>query len=125
MATQKFNLKQYDLLPNLRLTLLDGTTPVDLTLASEARLLLKNRTGLLVDAVMDIADQEDEDLVGVVEYEWQEGDTSTLGTLQGEVQVLWPGQIPQTFPAKGYFAVIVNRDLGPTTGPGSPEEESS
>ncbi len=124
MATEKFNLKQYDLLPSLRITLLDGSTPVDLTLASEARLLLKNRTGLLVDALMDISAQTGE-TVGVVEYEWQSGDTDTLGTLQGEVQVLWPGQIPQTFPAKGYFNVIVNRDLGPTTGPGSADEESS
>ncbi len=112
MATTKFNLKQYDLRPVLRIRLLDGTVPIDLTLASEVRLLLKNRAaGLKVDSVMDKLDQEDEDTIGFVEYEWQPGDTDTLGTFSGEIQVLWPGQIPQTFPGKGYFQVSINRDL--------------
>jgi hypothetical protein len=116
-----FNMKQYDLLPVLRLTLLDGSDPVDLTLASEVRLLMKSRAaGLKVDSVMTKLAQEN-DTLGQVEYEWQEGDTDTLGSYQGEVQVLWPGQLPQTFPAKGYFKININRDLnlGPTT------EESS
>ncbi len=105
-----FNIKVYDLLPVLRITLLDGETPVNLSLASEVRLLLKNRTvGLKVDAVMDKLDQDDYE--GQVQYEWQPGDTDTVGTYQGEVQVLWPGQLPQTFPAKGAFKVNVNRDL--------------
>lgn len=122
MATTKHNVKQFDLLPVFRMQLLNGTTPVDLTLASEARLLLKSRaTGLKVDQVMEIQDQMDDDLIGVVEYAWQDGDTDTLGTFQGEVQVLWPGQLPQTFPAKGYFTINVNRELGPATGPGSGE----
>ncbi len=113
MATTKFNMKQYDLLPKLRLELLDGETPVDITNASEVRLLLKNRTvGLKIDATMEKYDAE----LGQVEYTWEEGDTDTLGSFQGEVQVLWPGQLPQTFPAKGYFTINVNRDLnlGPT-----------
>lgn len=120
MAT-KFNMKQYDLLPVLRLELLDGTTPVDLTLASEVRLFLKNRVaGLKVDAVMTKLTQTG-DTLGQVEYEWQDGDTDSLGTFQMEVQVLWPGSLPQTFPPKGYNTLIINRDLnqGPIT------EESS
>lgn len=111
------NLKQYDLLPVLRMTLLDGETPVNLTLASEVRLLLKNRTtGLKVDAVMEVLDQDDDDTVGQVQYEWQEGDTDTIGSFQGEVQVLWPGGLPQTFPSRGYLKININRDLnlGPT-----------
>jgi hypothetical protein len=108
----KFDLKQYDLRPVLRIRLLDGSVPIDLTLTSEVRLLLKNRAaGLKVNAVMTKLDQTDDATVGFVEYTWQEGDTDTLGTFQGEIQVLWPGQVPQTFPGKGYFQVSINRDL--------------
>jgi hypothetical protein len=120
-VSTRFNMKQYDLLPVLRLELLDGTTPVDLTLASEVRLLLKNRSaGLKVNAVMDKLTQTG-DTLGQVEYEWQVGDTDTLGTFQMEVQVMWPGSLPQSFPPKGYNTLSINRDLnqGPTT------EESS
>lgn len=117
MANKKFNIKHYDLLPVFRLVCLDGDVPVDLTLATEARLLLSNRnTGLKVDAVMEVADQSDPDNHGLCTYQWVTGDTDTLGTYSGEIQVLWPGQAPQTFPAKGYFTVIIGKDLnnGPT-----------
>jgi hypothetical protein len=114
-----FNIKQDDLLPVFRVQLLDGTNPVDLTSATAVRLMLSNRAqGLKVDALMTPLAQEG-DTLGMVEYEWQEGDTDTIGSFNGEIQVLWPGQLPQTFPAKGYFRVLVNRDLGPATGPGS------
>ncbi len=120
MAVETFDIKVHDLLPVLRMVCTDAGEPVDLTNVSEVRLLLKNRTaGLKVDALMEKADQEDEP--GVVTYEWQDGDTDTVGTFLGEIQVLWPGQKPMTFPAKGNFQVRINRDLGPTTGPGSGE----
>lgn len=118
MATIRFDLKQFDLRPVLRIRLLDGITPVNLTTASEVRLLLKNRaTGLKVNAVMTKLNQADAATVGFVEYTWLPGDTNTLGTFQGEIQVLWAGGQPQTFPAKGYFTIAINRDLnlGPVT----------
>lgn len=117
MAKQTFKIKHYDLYPIFRLVLLDGTDPVDLTLATEARLLLSSRnTGLKVNASMTITDQTDPDNIGLVTYAWQIGDTDTVGSFNGEIQVLWPGQIPQTFPASGYFNVIIGKDLnnGPT-----------
>lgn len=112
MANKKFPMKHYDLYPVLQITLLDGTDPVDLTLATEARLLLSSRnTGLKVNAVMTILDQTVSANKGIVQYAWHHGDTDTLGTFIGEIQVLWPGSIPQTFPASGYFTVIISRDL--------------
>lgn len=116
MATV-MNMKQYDLYPTFRaqLTDIDGNV-VDLTHATEARLLVKNRTvGLKVNGVMDVLTQSG-DTLGVVEYAWQAGDTDTLGSFQVEVQVMFPGNLPQTFPGKGYNKLNINRDLnlGPT-----------
>lgn len=114
-----FNIKQYDLLPDLVLTVSDGDTPVDLSAAGSAKLILSNRAGILVEASLEIADQEDEDNWGQVRYVWQAGDTDTVGSYNMEVEVLWAGARPQTFPDKGYLKLAVNKDLG-----GAGHEES-
>lgn len=117
MATTTMNMKQYDLYPSFRtkLTDVDGNA-VDLTSATEVRLLVKNRTaGLKVDAEMTKETQSG-DTIGIVEYNWAIGDTDTLGSFQVEIQVTFPGGLPQTFPGKGYCKLNINRDLnaGPT-----------
>lgn len=120
MATTTMNMKQYDLYPSFRtrLTDIDGNA-VDLTDATEVRLLVKNRTaGLKVDATMTKLDQDDDP--GVVEYNWEAGDTDTLGSFQVEIEVTFPGNLPQTFPGKGYCKLNINRDLN-----AGPVQESS
>lgn len=115
MATTVMDMKQHDLYPTFRtkLTDIDGVA-VDLTSATAVRLLVKNRTaGLKVDAAMTKLTQSG-DTLGVVEYAWVEGDTDTLGTFQVEIEVLFPGGLPQTFPGKGYCKLNINRDLGGT-----------
>lgn len=114
-----FDIKQYDLLPDLILTVADDDVPVNLSAASSAKLIVSNRSGILIEAAVEIEDQDDEDLVGKVRYIWQPGDTDTVGTYNMEVEVMWAGERPETFPAKGYLKLSVNRDLN-----AGPESES-
>jgi hypothetical protein len=109
---ETFSIKRNDTLPGLRLQLLDGEIPVDLTNAVSARLFMSNLRGVKVDGAMSILDQSAEENRGVVEYDWQDGDTDTTGTFTAEVEVMWPGQRRQTFPDKGYQKIQVTKDLG-------------
>lgn len=110
MAT--FYIKQHDLLPKLVVTLLEGETPVDLTLATSARFLMRNiLAGLKVTAVADVLDQTNPDNLGKVSYTWAGLDTDTVGKFNGEIEITWPGGKTQTFPAHKYFTVDVQNDL--------------
>lgn len=113
MATEKFYLKQHDLLPELIVTLLDGDVAADLAGASSARLMVRNLSaGLIVDGAMTVLQDED-DLAatkGKVKYVWQDGDTDLVGTFNAEVEVLF-GARPETFPGNGYFQIVVGNDL--------------
>lgn len=109
-----FYIKQHDLEPSLVLQLLSDAVPVNLTQATGAIFLMSSRkTGLKATGTMTIADQTVADDIGVVTYSWQAGDTDTVGEYTAEVQVTWPGNKPQTFPANQYFTVSVQKDLGP------------
>lgn len=110
---ERFYLKQHDLLPALKVRLLDDTTTVDLTSATLVKLLMgSRRTGLVVDAPMTILDQSVADTLGVVTYAWQAGDTDAPGDYNAEFQVTWPTGKPQTFPARGHVIVTIEKDLG-------------
>jgi len=113
VATIKLIIKQNDLEPPLQVTLLDGTTPVNLTSASEVRFLMKTGTTLKVSAVMTVADQSILANHGKVSYNWVTGDTDTVAQYSAEIQVTWPSTRPQTFPVDKYFVVDVQKDLGP------------
>lgn len=111
---QEFNIKQHDLEPPLIVACLDDGDPVDLTTAVSARLLMRNLlAGLKVDAVCEILNQTT--YLGMVRYIWVADDTDTVGVFNAEIEIIWPGGRPQTFPAgKGaarYFKVNVNNDL--------------
>lgn len=106
-------MKQNDLRPVLQIRLLDAKVPVDLTGASAIKFFMSSRkTGLKVQGTMSAADQNVLATRGVVTYEWQAGDTDTVGDFQAEVQVMWPASKPQTFPSDGYFIVRITKELG-------------
>lgn len=120
-----FRIKQHDLKPSLQVVLLSDmpqqdpglppqSNPVNLTQATAARLLMSSRrTGLKVSGAMTIADQSVVANLGLVTYDWQAGDTDTVGQFDAEIEVTWPTGKPQTFPANQYFTVDVQKDLGP------------
>lgn len=104
----KIFMKQNDLKPYLVLKLLDGDVVADLTTALAVRFLMRSPDGSLkVNAPMTVTDAVE----GLVTYVWQLGDTNTLSNYKAEVEVMWPGSKPQTFPNNTYFVVAVIDDL--------------
>ena len=82
---------QDDLMPNVVLDLTDGGEPIDLTVATAIRVIgVRGTTTVFNRTVAGTAE-------GVVTMPLQAGDTATIGRIQVEVEVMWPGNKPQTF----------------------------
>jgi hypothetical protein len=103
-----FSIKQNDTSPSLQATLKDAAlNPIDLTSAT-VRFHMKSVDGTLkVDEVMTIVD----DSGGVVQYDWQSGDTDTVGTYYVEFEVTYADASIETFPNNGSKVVSVVREL--------------
>lgn len=109
MAT--FIIKQGDLKPVLSAYLTDNSgDAIDLSTAASVKFIMKARDGgyTKVDAVASISDAT----TGAVSYEWSAGDTSVVGTFDGEFEVNWGSSKYQSFPASGYVEIIVEEDTG-------------
>lgn len=108
-------IKQNDDSPPIRSTLLDASgAGVPLTGASVLFVMTKRgEASPTVAAVADIDEVDDEEeTIGKVSYQWQEGDTSEPGPYFGEWQVDFAGGERQTFPNSGFIHIQVVADLG-------------
>ena len=99
-------LKRGDLTPNLSITLTDDDEPVNLTSATDIRLIGTRRGVVVFDRSLSGSAQ------GVVTMPWQAGDTDDLGVILVEAEVMWPGDKPQTFPHDGFERVRISLDGG-------------
>ena len=92
----------------MRATLKDTSlTAVDLTGAA-VRVHMNSIEGTSkIDAAMAVTNA----LGGVVQYDWQVGDTDTVGTYYVEFQVTFPDASVETFPNNGNKVVSVVREL--------------
>lgn len=103
-----YEIKRNDLRPYWRVQLTQNGLPADITGNVGVVFTMKQGSTLKVNKeAMDVID----DGTGVVEYQWQTGDTDTSGTYNVEVEVDWGGGATQTFPSKGYFIVEISDDL--------------
>jgi hypothetical protein len=103
-----FKIKQNDTSPSLQATLKDfNLNPANLTGAS-VRFHMKSVDGVLkIDAPMAITDAVN----GVVQYNWNNSDTSTVGTYYVEFEVTYPDFSVETFPNNGNRVVSVVKEL--------------
>jgi hypothetical protein len=99
-------MKRGDTAPAFRAQLLDGTTPVNLTGAT-AKLIVRRGTTVVINSAVTIEAGSD----GWVSYAWQTADTAVADSHNGEVQVTWGNGTVQTFPASGYFSLVISEDL--------------
>jgi hypothetical protein len=69
---------------------------------------MKSLEGVIkVDAAMTIV----ESLNGIIKYDWQTGDTDTVGTYYVEFEVTYADASIETFPNTGSLVVSVVREL--------------
>jgi len=103
-----FSIKQNDTSPSLQATLKDASlTPVNITGAT-VMFHMKSIDGTVkVDQQMTIVDGSG----GVVQYDWQAGDTDTVGTYYVEFEVTYGDSSIETFPNNGNKVVSVVKEL--------------
>jgi len=116
MATGLFKIKQGDLRPYLKAQLvrldLDGEVdePQDLTGATVV-FTMKNKVTNEVK-IQEAGATVLTPLDGMVQYEWQDGDTDTPGNYRGEFEATF-GAEPETFPnGKLGFDIKITAELG-------------
>lgn len=104
-----FTIKQNDTSPSLGATLKDAQlVPVSLVGAA-VKFHMNSLEGVVkVNQTMSIPDPEG----GVIQYDWQDGDTDTVGTYSVEFQVTFADGTVETFPNDGNLTVSIVRELG-------------
>jgi BppU N-terminal domain len=103
-----FKMKRYDRLPPLDVQLVSDVGPVDLTSATSVKFLMRNADKVMViNNTMQVINASQ----GMVRYLWADGDTDVIGSFKAEIEVIWPGSLPQTFPAASYFRVKIYEDI--------------
>ena len=103
-----FSIKQNDTSPSLQATLKDAALdPINLTGAA-VRLHMKSVDGTLkIDRAMTVVTP----LQGIIRYDWQAGDTDTVGTYYVEFEVTYADASVETFPNNGSKVVSVVKEL--------------
>jgi hypothetical protein len=104
------NIKKGDLLPALRLRLdADGGALENLAEADSVTVWMGFPDETVISRAATLADQVAEP--GWITMGWTDGDTDQVGDISIEVEVIWPGTKPQTWPSKGVVVVRVNEDI--------------
>lgn len=103
-----FFIKQNDTSPSLLATLKDfDGDAINLTGAS-VRFHMKDLNGTVkIDEAMTVPSPT----LGMVRYDWQAGDTDTVGTYYVEFEVTYSDASVETFPNNGNKTISVVREL--------------
>ena len=104
-----FYIKENDTVPSIRATLQNGSgTAVDLVNATvRFHMRAIGSTTATIDASASIISEAG----GVVQYNWQAGDTADVGSYQAEFEVTYPDSTVETFPSSGYIRVEITDDI--------------
>ena len=103
-----FRIKQNDTSPSLEATLSDANlVPVDLAGATVMLHMKAIGGDVVLDEQMTVTDAEG----GVVQYDWQAGDTATVGTYYVEFEVTYSDASVETFPNTGSLPLVITREL--------------
>ena len=114
MANLVARMKRGDSKPAFRAQLIDeATTPatiVDLTAASQAKLLMRKPDGTLFNQALTVENQTTN--TGWVNRTWGGTDLDIAGNYDFEIEITWNDGKIQTFPANQYGTIVVAQDLG-------------
>lgn len=93
-----------DLKPDLSITLTDAGLPQPLTDALSAKVTAVQGGSTLFSRPATISDTD----MGLVVMEWLPGDTDQVGVVKVEVEVMWPGNKPQTFRPDDVVTIVAD-----------------
>lgn len=103
-----FYIKQNDTSPSILAELKDANNDAVNITSATAKIFIKSIDGILkVNEDMQIINPT----LGVVRYDWQVGDTDTVGTYSVEFQVTYTDNSVETFPNTGSVALVVTKEL--------------
>lgn len=104
-----FYIKQNDTSPALQATLKDSNdTAIDLSSAAVQFHMRKiGSTSAKIDRAATISDADS----GIVYYQWQAGDTDTIGSFEAEFQVTFVGGEIETFPNNRYIQIEITNEI--------------
>lgn len=106
-------MKRGDLEPALVLTVEDAAGLANLGDVVSWRVIGKLNGLVVVDGAPDTAVVEGgNSSKAVLTREWQGIETGETGDMLIEVEAMWPGARPQTFPGFSYEKVTITNDLG-------------
>lgn len=103
-----FTLKQNDTSPSIQATLKNASgSAVDLSGAT-VKFHVKSVDGTLkINQTATLVDEDN----GVVKYDWQAGDTDTVGTYYAEFQVSYADLTTETFPNNDNIVILIKSEL--------------
>lgn len=102
-------IAQFDLLPPVRGTCLDGNGRAQPLTGGVARFHMFSSGGeLLIDGAATITDA----LAGKVQYDWVAGDTDVAGIFLCHFKIIFAGVKPLTVPNDGYGRVVITAEGG-------------
>jgi len=96
-----WRMKRGDTYPPLKVQLLRGGVPIDLTGATVNFCFLGNKYQC---TVTDAAN-------GKIEHQWQPEETSNPGTYNAEIEVTYSSGSVETFPNNDYIKIIILDDI--------------
>ncbi|WP_033288239.1 hypothetical protein [Amycolatopsis jejuensis] len=106
-------IKRHDLEPALVMDVADAAGVADLRQVVAWRVLGELHGQLVVDGAPDtVVIDPATPWKAVLTRRWQAGETAETGDVRVEVEAMWPGSRPQTFPPSSYETVRIKADLG-------------
>ncbi len=114
MSDPRFNIKQGNRLPTLRIQCLDGDgVPVDLTTAVAQTFAMRHSdTGVV--KITPTACTLVASTAGTLDYAWGASDTDTAGDYEGEVTVTFAAGRASTFPGQGRIGIHIESRVAST-----------
>lgn len=107
------DIKRGDLEPALKLVVEDAAGVANLNQVASWRVIGSFQGQVIVNGAPDTVVVDPQNSAkATLTRAWLAGETNQVGDMAVEVEAMWPGNRPQTFPANGQETVRFKADLG-------------
>jgi hypothetical protein len=108
-----WSIKRNDRAPSFTAQLIENGSPMTGLAGATAKFIMKEDGAAeaddpKVDAEATITDED----LAMVQYDWADGDTDTVGLYRAEFEITYSNGLTRTVPTRDYLYVRVLADLG-------------